>query len=78
MTSATENSRLDQQANECPTCKQRRETYVVIGLTIFMVSLCSCGTLTFFAIPVGVLLQCFALRKCKACREKIKALNEST
>jgi len=78
MTSATDNSQTDLPAEECPTCKQRRETYLAIGLTIFMVSLCSCGTLTFIALPAGALLQFLALRKCDACREKKKALNKST
>ncbi len=74
MNSATESSQTDLPPDVCPMCRQRRETYLAIGLTIFMVSLCSFGTLTFFAIPAGALLQILALRKCEACRMKKKTL----
>ena len=60
------------QSLVCDSCKQRRDKYQAIGLTIFAVSLCSCGTLTFFAVPAGFVVQMVALRKCKACRTASK------
>jgi len=75
MTSAPENSPAEVSAEVCPTCKIRRLNYQAIGLAVFMSSVFSCGLLTFIAIPIGVVLQLLAFRKCASCRQKKKEAN---
>jgi hypothetical protein len=68
----TENARPVAQPELCPTCRLRRDNLQAAGVTIFMLSLCSFGTLTFIAIPIGVILQILAFRKCVTCRKALK------
>ncbi|MFO1065625.1 MAG: hypothetical protein U0892_17305 [Pirellulales bacterium] len=62
---------------ECPNCKLRRDNYQALGLAIFFVSLFSCGTLTFIALPTGVALTFIGSRKCKECRAAAKGSEET-
>lgn len=55
---------------ECPDCRRQRENYQVVGLSVFCLSLVSCGTLMPIAIPLAFYLQVMSTRKCKACRAK--------
>jgi hypothetical protein len=70
MTLDTDNPQPEASVEECPTCKLRRDKWQAIGLSVFMVSLFSCGTLTFIAVPTGAVIQVWSLRSCKTCRQK--------
>ncbi len=52
----------------CQECYLRLERYRAIGLSVFMISVFSFGTLTFIALPIGMFIQMMTLRKCKICR----------
>ncbi len=56
----------------CEGCKAREDKYYAIGLTIFVISLCSCGTLTLVAIPAGYVVMLVSMGKCKTCRTERK------
>lgn len=67
---ATDASDADQtpSINGCQECYRRLERYRAIGLSVFMISVFSFGTLTFIALPIGMFIQMMTLRKCKICR----------
>lgn len=65
------NVTLADDSAECPACRRRRENYQVVGLTVFCLSLVSCGTLMPIAIPMAFYLQVMSTRKCPDCRRKL-------
>ncbi len=71
MINEAEDKLLDPAAS-CANCKSRQDKYYAIGLTIFVISLCSCGTLTLVAIPAGYLVMLLSMGKCKTCRAERK------
>ncbi len=60
---------VEEGSAECPDCRRHRENYQVIGLSVFCLSLVSCGTLMPIAIPLALYLQVMSTRKCPACRD---------
>ncbi len=62
-----------ESSSECPACRRQRENYQVVGLSVFCLSLVSCGTLMPIAIPLALYLQVMSTRKCKACRQAVQS-----
>jgi hypothetical protein len=60
------------KSDECPTCFDRREKLQAIGLSVFFVSLFSCGLLLPVSVVTAIVIQSLSLRKCRICRARIK------
>lgn len=60
----------DTKTEECPICRQRRETYSAIGLAVFSISLLSCGLLMPLSIVVAIVIQSLIAVGCRDCRRK--------
>ncbi len=54
----------------CEACAHRREKLQSIGVSIYFISLLSCGLLMPICLPLGIVIQYISLLKCKDCREK--------
>ncbi len=61
-----------EEANKCHSCMIRGEKLQSIGVSIFFVSLFSCGLLLPFSLLAAIVIQSLSLRKCKQCRERAK------
>lgn len=58
--------------DDCPSCFHRRENLQAIGVSIFFVSLFSCGLLLPVSLPAAMVIQSLLFMKCKHCRDRAK------
>jgi hypothetical protein len=68
----TEENSTQEKPHQCKSCMIRGEKLQSIGVSIFFVSLFSCGLLLPFSLVAAIVIQSMSLRKCKECRERIK------